>query len=387
MATRRLSTLAPPMASTAVSHANGAARRRRAAVALTPPHNLEAEQSVLGAILLSDRSLYALVIEEGLRAEDFYRERHGLIYQAMLALYNDSEPVDVLTVTDRLRQTGKLEEVGGAGDRGRADGSRAGRRPRPPVRPDRARERAAAAPAEERLRDPGERARPRAAPRELVEQAEKAMLEVARDDRQKDFRTIEDVLHEELDKLHRLSLRRDLADGHALGLQGPRRDHRRLPARQPDHHRRPPGDGQERAGLQHRRERRARARQARWRCSRSRCPRRSSRSGSSPPRRGSRARSCARGGSPSSAGRRSSRPPSALAARRCGWTTRATSGMLEIRAKARRLHSQVRGRPRADHRRLPAADAHRQPLRQPRDGRRRAQPWPEDPRARAERAR
>jgi replicative DNA helicase len=45
-----------------------------------------------------------------------------------------------------------------------------------------------------------------AAPRELVEQAEKAMLEVARDDRQQDFRTIEDVLHVELDKLHRLSL-------------------------------------------------------------------------------------------------------------------------------------------------------------------------------------
>ncbi|HEU0250391.1 MAG TPA: DnaB-like helicase N-terminal domain-containing protein, partial [Solirubrobacteraceae bacterium] len=81
--------------------------------AIAPPHNLEAEQSVLGAILLSDRSLYALVIEEGLRAEDFYRDRHGLIYDAMLGLYNESEPVDVLTVTDRLRQSGKLEEVGG----------------------------------------------------------------------------------------------------------------------------------------------------------------------------------------------------------------------------------------------------------------------------------
>ena len=77
-----------------------------AGAAIAPPHNLDAEQSVLGAILLSDRSLYALVIEEGLRAEDFYRERHGTIYEAMLALYNESEPVDVLTVTDRLRQMG-----------------------------------------------------------------------------------------------------------------------------------------------------------------------------------------------------------------------------------------------------------------------------------------
>src|ERR1700758_5784754 len=80
---------------------------------IAPPHNLDAEQSVLGAILLSDRSLYALVIEEGLRADDFYRERHGTIYEAMLGLYNESEPVDVLTVIDRLKQMGKLEDVGG----------------------------------------------------------------------------------------------------------------------------------------------------------------------------------------------------------------------------------------------------------------------------------
>src|SRR5438552_1711872 len=96
----------------AVATTNGAGNGSTAALA--PPHNRDAEQSVLGAILLSDRSLYALVIEEGLRAEDFYRERHGVIYEAMLALYNESEPVDVLTVTDRLRQAGKLEEVGGA---------------------------------------------------------------------------------------------------------------------------------------------------------------------------------------------------------------------------------------------------------------------------------
>src|ERR1700682_246146 len=102
-------TLARPMS--VASRANGAASANTNAVA--PPHNLDAEQSVLGAILLSDRSLYALVIEEGLRPEDFYRDRHGAIYEAMLALYNDSEPVDVLTVTDRLRQIGKLEDVGG----------------------------------------------------------------------------------------------------------------------------------------------------------------------------------------------------------------------------------------------------------------------------------
>src|SRR3954466_4183476 len=81
--------------------------------ALTPPHNLDAEQSVLGAILLSYKSLYPLVIEEGLLADDFYHERHASIYSAMVALYNEGEPVDVLTVTDRLRQDNKLEGVGG----------------------------------------------------------------------------------------------------------------------------------------------------------------------------------------------------------------------------------------------------------------------------------
>src|SRR5256884_6785952 len=95
----------------ALSTANGASGPP--AGVITPPHNLDAEQSVLGAILLSDRSLYALVIEEGLKPEDFYRARHGTIYEAMLALYNESEPVDPLTVIDRLKQLGKLEESGG----------------------------------------------------------------------------------------------------------------------------------------------------------------------------------------------------------------------------------------------------------------------------------
>ena len=100
----------------AVSIANGGGQAGNSVPGgvIAPPHNLDAEQSVLGAILLSDRSLYALVIEEGLRPEDFYRERHGLIYESMLALYNESEPVDVLTVTDRLRQLGKLDGIGGA---------------------------------------------------------------------------------------------------------------------------------------------------------------------------------------------------------------------------------------------------------------------------------
>jgi replicative DNA helicase len=193
------------MSAATVTNGNGTANAPPTGV-VAPPHNLEAEQSVLGSILLSDRSLYALVIEEGLRADDFYRERHGTIYEAMLALYNESEPVDVLTVTDRLRQSGKLEQVGGIatvdGLTGVVPAAGHARRYAQIVRENALLRRLLGASYEiqESVLDH------RAPPRELVEQAEKAMLEVARDDRQQDFRAIEEVLHEELDKLHRLSI-------------------------------------------------------------------------------------------------------------------------------------------------------------------------------------
>ncbi|HTR89012.1 MAG TPA: replicative DNA helicase [Solirubrobacteraceae bacterium] len=186
---------------------------------IAPPHNLEAEQSVLGAILLSDRALYALVIEEGLRPEDFYREKHGAIYAAMLALYQESEPVDVLTVTDRLRARGKLEEVGGqaAVDEltGVVPAAGHARRYAQIVRENALLRRLLQSTYEIQESVAGHDA----APRELVEQAEKAMLEVARDDRQQDFRAIEDILHEELDKLHRLSIEGTALTGTPSGFK------------------------------------------------------------------------------------------------------------------------------------------------------------------------
>ena len=176
-----------------------------------------------------------------------------------------------------------------------------------------------------------------------------------------------------------------LADGHALGLQGSRRDHRRLSAGQPDHHRRAPGDGQERARLQHRRERRRRTQQAR----------RAVLAGDG---RG-RARPALRRLAGADQGRgaaQGSRRRAALAEDPQGLAG-ARRGAAVGRRLQRRRHAgdpregaapaqPVRGRARADHHRLPAADAHRQPLRQPRDGRRRAEPRAEDPRARARRA-
>ncbi len=188
----------------AATTGNGTANGRSGGIA--PPHNLDAEQSVLGSILLSDRALYALVIEEGLRPDDFYRERHGTIYAAMLSLYNESEPVDKVTVIDRLRQMGELEKVGGevAVDEltGLVPAAGHARRYAQIVRENALLRRLLQSTFVIQESVLGHDA----SPRELVEQAEKAMLEVSRDDRQQDFRAIEDVLHDELDKMHRLSI-------------------------------------------------------------------------------------------------------------------------------------------------------------------------------------
>src|SRR5512134_438577 len=148
-----------------------------------PPHSIEAEQSVLGAILLSERVHYGYVIEEGLKPEDFYRERHRTIYESMLGLYEQSEPIDVLTVTEHLRSRGKLDEAGGTAEIDALS---------------------AAVPAVGNLRRYGEIVKEMSllrrllgatyaiqasvhghegAPRDLVERAERVMLEVAHDDR------------------------------------------------------------------------------------------------------------------------------------------------------------------------------------------------------------
>jgi replicative DNA helicase len=77
-----------------------------------PPQNLEAEQSVLGAILLDNEAInHAL---ETITAEDFYREAHREVFRAMADLSDHSQPVDAITLTDALRTRGKLEMIGGA---------------------------------------------------------------------------------------------------------------------------------------------------------------------------------------------------------------------------------------------------------------------------------
>jgi replicative DNA helicase len=75
-----------------------------------PPQNLEAEESVLGAMMLSPGAIGA--VSEVLDAGDFYRESHARIYRAALALYAKGEPVDAITLVDELEERGELEDVG-----------------------------------------------------------------------------------------------------------------------------------------------------------------------------------------------------------------------------------------------------------------------------------
>ena len=141
----------------------------------------------------------------GLHPDDFYREAHGLVFQAMLELHNGGEPVDALTLVEHLKQAGQLDAVGG---RATIDLL------------------AASVPAVGHLRQYARIVRENAMlrrllraayeiqarvhahdapPRELVDIAERTILEVAHEDSRKDFRAINDVLDVEISKLEELS--------------------------------------------------------------------------------------------------------------------------------------------------------------------------------------
>ena len=83
------------------------------ATAPVPPQNLDAEESVLGAMMLSPLAIGAVTESSNLSAADFYRESHGHIYKAILALYAKGEPVDAITVVDELDRSSTLDAAGG----------------------------------------------------------------------------------------------------------------------------------------------------------------------------------------------------------------------------------------------------------------------------------
>ena len=78
-----------------------------------PPQNVEAEQSVLGTILLSDHSLSSVL--ELLESADFYQDGHRLIFEAMIVLFEKNEPQDIITVSNQLKEQNNLDAAGGLG--------------------------------------------------------------------------------------------------------------------------------------------------------------------------------------------------------------------------------------------------------------------------------
>lgn len=76
-----------------------------------PPQNIEAEQSILGSILIDNSNIYQIL--ETLDPDDFYKDSHIKIYRAILDLYERGTAIDLITLTDELKKKGQLEEVGG----------------------------------------------------------------------------------------------------------------------------------------------------------------------------------------------------------------------------------------------------------------------------------
>jgi len=91
---------------------SGPPRRPAGGSGRVPPHNLQAEESVLGALLLS-RDAIGAVSEAGLKPRDFYNPANQHVFDSVTAIYRTSGPVDIVTVADELRRHGVLDEIGG----------------------------------------------------------------------------------------------------------------------------------------------------------------------------------------------------------------------------------------------------------------------------------
>ena len=169
------------------------------------PQNLEAEESVLGAMLVAPSAISSVLVEVRLRPDDFYRDSHRAIYRAILSLNDKNEAVDPLTVSAELEKRGELQGAGG----------------KPYVH-----QLAAVVPAVgharhyaklvkdeatlRRLLGVAQTIEVRVAERrgeahQLVEDSERQLFDVAHSETTGDFRSIDEILHEEIDKLEQLS--------------------------------------------------------------------------------------------------------------------------------------------------------------------------------------
>ena len=187
---------------------------------VVPPQNLEAEESVLGAMMVSQATIEPVLLDVRLQAEDFYRDRHRSIFTAIIRLNENADPVDVLTVTEQLTQHGELEQIGGKD----VVASLAAKVPAPGsakhyaeiVKQNSLMRRldAAAKTIQQSVADrDGE-------PTAMVEQAERLLFQVAHEEQAADFREIKDILSDEIDKLEALAA----GDGSLTGVAAGFRD-------------------------------------------------------------------------------------------------------------------------------------------------------------------
>jgi replicative DNA helicase len=170
-----------------------------------PPQNIEAEESVLGAMLVAEPALTRVIDEVKLNAEDFYLEKHAAIFRCMHDLYAASKPVDELSVSEALVQHNEIEAAGGKHY---------------------VSELAAKVPAAGNAKHYAEIVQQNSLlrrllgagqeiqgwvherdgePRELSERAEKLLFDVAHKEQASDFRILSEILHEEVDRLEKLS--------------------------------------------------------------------------------------------------------------------------------------------------------------------------------------
>jgi replicative DNA helicase len=170
-----------------------------------PPQNLEAEESVLGAMMVSENSIDPVILEVRIQDEDFYRERHRTIFRAIKTLYERSEPVDAVTVRELLSQRGELSDVGGK----EVVDTLASTVPAPANAPYYAqivkqnallrRLLGAAQTIQQSVHGhEGE-------PDDLVEEAERLLFRVAHEDRASEFQRVAEVIARETDRLEALS--------------------------------------------------------------------------------------------------------------------------------------------------------------------------------------
>jgi replicative DNA helicase len=176
-----------------------------APTAHVPPQNIEAEESVLGAMLVAESTLTRVIDEVKLNAGDFYLDKHATIFTAVHDLYAASKPVDELSVSEALTQRNQIDEAGGKHY---------------------VSELAAKVPAAgnakhyaeivqqnsllRRLLGAGQQIQGwvherDGEPRELSERAEKLLFDVAHKEQASDFKLLSEILHDEVDRLEKLS--------------------------------------------------------------------------------------------------------------------------------------------------------------------------------------